>query len=551
MTLLTKPYHMKTIPAVMLAAVLAASCAVNHDAETARNTATAENLRRHTEALSHDSCQGRKPFSEGAARAVEYIAGQMKEIGLEPCADGSYLQQVGIRSATVRCTGPMVINTPKGRISLEWLEDYVAFSARDEAKIDIRDAELVFAGYGIVAPEYGKNDYRGIENPENKVAVVMVNDPGLGSEDTEYFNGDNMTYYGRWMYKLEEAARQGLKGVLIIHEDRGAGYGWSVVRASDTKMYVDSDGDGYQCPLNGWISLGAARKLLADNGYDLDELIGQSKSPDFRPFRLNSTVSVSMELTSDRQQSPNVIGYIPGSGNTDESVVYIAHWDHLGYGAPVDGDSIINGATDNATGVAWLLETARCFSSLKEKPRRNIVFISPTCEESGFLGTKYYVTHSLFPIGKTVAVINLDVFPLWGENNDVTITGYGHSDLDETVAGLAAQYGRYVMPDPDAYNGMFYRSDHFPFVQKGIPAMFAKGWNDNRVHGKEWSKEQIARYWAETYHKPTDQVNPETDDYSGLLQEVHLFFDLGYVLANGTDYPKWKPESEFAGILER
>lgn len=541
---------MKTISTVMLAALLAASCAVNHDVETARNTASTVNLRKHTEALSHDSCQGRKPFSEGAARAVEYIAGQMKEIGLEPCSGGSYLQQVGIRSATVQCKGPMVINTPKGHMSLEWLEDYVAFSARNEGKIDIRDAELVFAGYGIVAPEYGKNDYRGIENPENKVAVVIVNDPGLGSGDTEYFNGDNMTYYGRWMYKLEEAARQGLKGVLIIHEDRGAGYGWSVVRASNTRMYVDGD-TAYHCPLNGWISNEAATRLLADNGYDLEELTGLSKSPGFKPFPLNSTVSVSMELTFDRQQSPNVIGYIPGSGDTDESVVYIAHWDHLGYGAPIEGDSIINGATDNATGVAWLLETARCFSSLKEKPRRNIVFISPTCEESGFLGTKYYVTHPLFPIEKTVAAINLDVFPLWGENNDVTITGYGHSDLDETVAGLAAQYGRYVMPDPDAYNGMFYRSDHFPFVQKGVPAMFAKGWNDNRIYGKEWSKEQIDRYWAETYHKPSDQVNPETDDYSGLLQEVYLFFDLGYELANGTDYPKWKPESEFAGILER
>ena len=347
-------------------------------------------------------------------------------------------------------------------------------------------------------------------------------------------------------------ARQGLKGVLIIHEDRGAGYPWSVVRASaQSKMYVDSDSDAYHCPLNGWIQFNAAKQLLADNGYDIDQLIEQSKSPDFKPISLKSTVTVSMRNTFDRQQSPNVIGYIPGSGNTDESVIYLGHWDHLGYGAPINGDSIINGATDNAVAIAWMLEMARCLNALKEKPRRNIVFLSPTCEETGFLGTKYYVEHPLFPIDKIAAVINLDVFPLWGENNDVTITGYGNSELDDTLAELAKKDNRYIMPDPDAYNGMFYRSDHFPFVQKGIPAMFAKGWNDNRKQGKEWAKEHIARYWAETYHKPTDQTHPDTDDYSGLLQEVQLFFDLGYKLAQDTGYPKWKPKSEFANVLKR
>lgn len=545
-------HSMNTRSTVIIAAVLAlAACTGNRDTDNARKAATEENLRMHTEAVSHDSCQGRKPFSAGADRAVGYIAGQMKAIGLEPFDGDSYLQPVRIKAAQFECPGPMVMQTPEGRISLEWQEDYVAFSARNESRIDIRGSELVFAGYGISAPEYGKNDFRGIANPEEKVAVVLVNDPGLGGGDPGYFNGDNMTYYGRWTYKLEEAARQGLKGVLIIHDDRGAGYGWSVVRASGrAKMYVDAD-DGYHCPLNGWISQESARQLLGNCGYDLDSLTKMAGSPDFRPFSLNSTVSVSIGLTFDRQQSPNVIGYIPGSGNTDESVVYIAHWDHLGYGTPIDGDSIINGATDNAAGVAWLLETARCFKALKEKPRRNIVFIAPTCEESGFLGTEYYVANPLFPIEKTAAVINMDVFPLWGENNDVTITGYGHSDLDGTLAALARKYGRYVMPDPDAYNGMFYRSDHFPFVRKGIPAMFAKGWNDNRVHGKEWSREQIARYWAETYHKPTDQTHPETDDYSGLLQEVHLFFDLGYRLAQETGYPEWKSGSEFADILER
>ena len=524
----------------------------SNDIEKAKSVATTEHLKRYTEAISHDSCQGRKPFSEGADRAVNYIAHQMKEVGLKPINGDSYFQQVNIISSRTRCPDPIVLNTPKGKIPLDWLEGYTAFSARIEPEIDIDNAELVFAGYGIVAPEYGKNDFEGIENPQDKVAVVIVNDPGLGSDNTDYFNGDIMTYYGRWMYKFEEGARQGLKGDLIIHEDRGAGYPWSVVRASaQSKMYVDSDSDAYHCPLNGWIQFNAAKQLLADNGYDIDQLIEQSKSPDFKPISLKSTVTVSMRNTFDRQQSPNVIGYIPGSGNTDESVIYLGHWDHLGYGAPINGDSIINGATDNAVAIAWMLEMARCFNALKEKPRRNIVFLSPTCEETGFLGTKYYVDHPLFPIDMIAAGFNLDVFPLWGENNDVTITGYGNSELDDTLAELAKKYNRYIMPDPDAYNGMFYRSDHFPFVQKGIPAMFAKGWNDNRKQGKEWAKEHIAHYWAETYHKPTDQTHPDTDDYSGLLQEVQLFFDLGYKLAQDTGYPKWKPKSEFANVLKR
>ncbi len=532
-------------------ALLIAACSGNSKIEKAKRVASMAQLKEYTETIAQDSFQGRRPFSEGADRAVEYIAQQMKEVGLKPIDGDSYFQQVSIASYKVH-SSPMVLNTPKGKTSLEWPESFVAFSARKENRIDIDNAELIFAGYGIVAPEYGKNDFAGIENPQDKVAIVIINDPGLGSSNQEYFNGDEMTYYGRWTYKFEEGARQGLKGLLIIHEDHGAGYGWPVIQTSaNKKLYVADDKGVYHCPMNGWLRYDTAEQLLADSGYNLKEAIEQAKSPDFKPFSLKSTVSVSIDAEISYQQSPNVIGYIPGSENTDESVVYLGHWDHLGYGIPINGDSIVNGASDNAVAVAWMLEMARCFNALDEKPRRNIVFISPTCEESGLLGAKYYVENPLFPIEKTAAVINLDVFPLWGENNDVTITGYGHSNLDETVARLAKKYNRYIMPDPDAYNGMFFRSDHLPFIQKGVPAMFAKGWNDNRIHGKEWSKESIARYWAETYHKPTDQSYPETDDYSGLLQEVHLFFELGYEIANSTEYPQWKPESEFANILNR
>lgn len=545
---------MKTILFIMttVATLGLSACGGSSNVEKAKKAATTNMLRQHTEFIASDSCQGRKPFTPGATRAVGYIASQMRAIGLKPINTDSYLQEVNIISSTTVPSSEMIVSTPKERLSLKAMDDFTAFSARIEPDIEVKDAQLIFASYGIVAPEYNKNDYSGIKNPQDKVAIVIVNDPGLGSTDSTYFKGDIMTYYGRWMYKFEEGARQGLKGVLIIHDTRGAGYPWSTVQASaKSKMYVDNGTNNYKCPLEGWIQQECARKLLSDNGYNLDSLIQMSKSPNFKPFDLASTVTVSMHNTFVHQQSPNIIGYIPGSGKSDESVIYMAHWDHIGYGKPIDGDSIVNGATDNATAVAWMLETARCFNALKVKPRRNIIFISPTCEESGFLGTKYYVEHPLFPINKVAAVINLDVIPLWGENNDVTITGYGNSSLDNDVALLAKKYHRYIMPDPDAYNGMFYRSDHFPFVQKGIPAMFAKGWNDNRKQGKEWARNQIAHYWANIYHKPTDQTHPSTDDYSGLMQEVHLFFDLGYKIAKETSYPQWNPKSEFANVLKR
>lgn len=532
---------------LLLAGLLVAACSTGHDAKRAKESASIDNLKKHVEYLSSDLCEGRKPFSKGAERAVNYLSEEMKAIGLKPINGDSYLQEVPLVLAQTQCSEVMSIQTPKGNLDLKHNEGFVAFSKRIEEEISIDKAELVFAGYGIVAPEYGKNDYEGIENPENKVAIVMVNDPGLGNTG-HYFKGDTMTYYGRWTYKFEEGARQGLKGVLIIHEDRGAGYPFSVpVASAPSKLYVNQpDNKDYHCALEGWISNASARELLKQNGYDMDALLAEAKKPDFKPFDLASSVSVSMKNTFTYNSSPNVVGYIEGSKKNDESIVCIAHWDHLGYGKPIDGDSIINGTTDNATAMAWLLETARIFKTLDKQPERSIVFLVPTCEETGFLGTNFYVDNPIYPIDKTVAVINLDVIPLWGANNDLTITGYGHSTLDDMVTRLASNYDRYVMPDPEAFNGMFYRSDHFPFMQKGVPAIFAKGWSDNREHGKEWSSAKIKDYWANVYHKPTDQLYPETDNYDGLMQEVHLFFDLAYELVNTDVYPQWKSTSEFA-----
>ncbi len=533
----------------MLFAFLLVSCGSETEVQKAMKVASVESLQLNTMTLADDSMAGRKPFTVGADKTVKYIAQQMKDLGLKPFSGDSYYQYFDMVMSKTECSKNMVLQTPKGKMTLERYKDFTAFSKRFDEEISLENTEMFFAGYGIVAPEYGKDDYAGIENKENKIAVVIVNDPGLGSDDASYFEGNVMTFYGRWKYKLMEGARQGVKGVLIIHDDLGAGYPWSVVNASArSKLYLANRPEGaYYCALEGWITNSVAREFMANNGYELDELVAQAKKPDFKPFDLKSKATVSMKNTFDKQKTPNVVGYIEGSEKTEESIVYMGHWDHLGYGKAINGDSIINGASDNAVAVAWALEIAKCYKALDKAPRRNVVFMIPSCEESGLWGSTYYSENPLFPISEMAAVINFDVYPLWGRSKDVTITGYGHSTLDDLMELVAKRHGRYVMADPEASNGMFYRSDHFPFVLKGVPAMFAKGWSDSEKHGKEWSAKKIKEYWANTYHKPTDQCS-ENDDYSGLLQDVQLFFDFGYEIANSTEFPKWKETSSFKDI---
>lgn len=509
-----------------------------------KDNVNVDSMRSDVEYLASDECDGRLPFSDGAGLASAYIAQRMEEIGLKPISEGSFCQNVPLAMIRTKVPETVTVKTPSGPMKLGLDVDYVAFTQSLEPEIDIHGAELVFAGYGIVAPEYGKNDYRNIEHPENKIAVVIVNDPGLGT-DGDYFCGDAMTYYGRWTYKLEEGARQGLKGVLIIHNDRGAGYGWSVVTAADVRFTINDPAMRQAvCPLSGWLSGDAAATLLRKAGYDPAEIYEKAKSPDFEPFSLGSYMDIKMSSTFEYAESPNLVGYLPGTG--DECVICSAHWDHLGHAStPLNGDVIVNGATDNATGVAWLLETARLLKDKKLK--RNVVFLCPTCEEKGMFGSEYYAAHPIFPIDKAVAVVNVDVIPLWGENNDVTVTGYGHSDLDSLLAVVAADQDRYVMADPDAFNGMFYRSDQLPFMRRGVPALFAKGWSDNRLHGKEWSTQMIKDYWATTYHKPCDETHPD-DDYSGLAQDVELFLDVILRIAGSDIHPQWNATSEFANV---
>jgi len=534
-------------PLVILSLLLVSCSSGERTVRLAREMVSVDSLRNIVEYVASDECQGRQPFTKGADRACDYIASKMMEAGLHPVnrPEGEvtiedFKQYVPLVQMETGVSPTMEVSGDC-QTQLRHLEDFTAFNKRTEP-VSI-DASLVFAGYGIVAPEYGKDDFKRIENPGGKVAIVIVNDPGLGREG-DYFNGSAMTYYGRWTYKFEEGFRQGLQGVLIIHDELGAGYPWSTVIAGDNARYgLDDESNGRGMPLEGWLSSKAARRILASSGLDVDSLLTAAREPSFSPVELNSRVKLSLSNTFTYGVSPNIVGYI--SGSTDECVVCTAHWDHLGIKSGIaEGDSICNGATDNGTALAWMLETARTLKAAGAVPRRSIVFIAPTTEEKGMWGTEYYVSHPLFPMEKTVAVINKDVLTLWGQCNDETVTGFGYSDMDLMLEKICKKYGRYVTPDPEASNGMFYRSDHLPFMRKGVPAMFAKGWGDSRKYGRDWSKAKINEYWRSIYHTVKDETTDE-DDYSGLKEETEIFLDFIWSLADSDYWPTWNARSEF------
>lgn len=430
------------------------------------------------------------------------------------------------------------------------MTDYVTFSRKMEPEQSLNQSELVFAGFGITAPEYDRDDFRGMDL-KGKTILVFVNDPGYRTNDS-YFKGNTQTYYGRWTYKFEEAARRGAKGCLIIHETGPAGYPWKVVanNGETTKLYLKPE-NGYQdrCAFEGWISQPAAEQLFSACGMNFDQAKKMAVQKDFKPVALPVKVSAWMKSTFETKASKNVCGLIRGNKRPDEVVVYTAHWDHLGIGTPVNGDSIYNGATDNASAVAWMLEIARAFKS-GTVPERSVLFLSVTSEESGLLGSEYYAAHPFFPVAKTVAVINTDVMMFLGKFKDVMLTGSGQSELDEWVRREAEKQGRYIAPDPNPDNGMFFRSDQFPLVKLGVPAIYAKGYVDAVKYGKEETMKQVDRYWKETYHSPFDEYHPKTDDLSGIVEDAKLLYHVGTNLANSTEWPKWNEGSEFKAVRE-
>jgi Zn-dependent M28 family amino/carboxypeptidase len=473
-------------------------------------------------------------------------------MGLPGANNGDYFQDVPLAEIDGSPSEFLTVKTANGTLKLAYFEEFIASTRRITERIDIAHSDLVFAGFGIVEPEYGWNDYEGLDC-EGKTVIVLVNDPGFLTKDRSLFKGNTMTYYGRWTYKYEEAARRGATGVLVVHETAAAGYPWTVLQngAAGTDLVLQAeDGNMGLCAVEGWLTRVAARKLFSRTDHDFDALADAAAVRGFKPVPLDAAVSLSLKNKIKLDTSKNVMAILEGSRRADECIVYTAHWDHLGIGPAVDGDSIYNGAADNALPVACMLETARAFSRLNVKPERSVLFIAVTAEEAGLLGSSYYAAHPLFPLTKTVANLNYELFLPLGKMKDVTIFGYGQSELDDYVADAAGEQGRYVIEEPHPENGMYFRTDHFSFAKEGVPSLFIKGWSDHAEHGKDWTGNVVREFWANHYHRPSDEFDPKTADLEGLADDAKLFFRIGLRLSMETSFPEWREGSEFKTIRD-
>lgn len=500
----------------------------------------------HIERLASDEFMGRKPFTLGGVKTANYLKEEFSKLGLLPGNGNSYFQDVPMVEITGTPSDKMIISGLKEDFSLKYFDDFIAISEKQHDEVSLQNSELVFAGYGIVAPEYGWNDYNGIDW-KGKTAVVLVNDPGFKSGDSALFKGNEMTYYGRWTYKYEEAARQGAAGVLIIHETEPASYGWNVIQSGGSSQLI-IDSNSPLLDINAWISNESAKKIFASSvlkGKDYKVLSGKKG---FKPIPLELSISMSISNKIKRNVSKNIVALLPGTERKDEYIIYSAHWDHFGIGKAIDGDSIYNGAVDNASGTACLLAIAEAFK--KSEPSRSIIFMAVTGEEQGLLGSAYYAENPIYEPLKTVANINMDAFNSPEPMKDLTIIGYGQSELDNYAREVAAKQGRYIIPDPQAEKGYFYRSDHFNYAKIGIPALYAKGSYEGFDMSIDKIKEWNDNYRKNIYHQPTDEYDPNTTELSGIQFDAQLLYQVGFKLANETYFPKWNDGSEFKAVRE-
>ncbi len=529
--------------ALALAACIGRDDTSNPDSQLA--SIEAESFINYVKTLSADDFLGRRPFTLGDSLTVKYISDEFKRLGLAAGNADSYFQEVPMVEITSTPITPLVLNGTDSQLSLDALVDYVIGSQRPDAEIDVSNSDVVFAGFGIVAPEFGWNDYDGLD-ARGKTVIVMVNDPGF--YDKQLFKGDTMTYYGRWTYKFEEAARQGATGIFIIHDTEAASYGWNVVRSGWTGARLNlqhTDNGASRAQVEGWITTESAARLmeLAAGGEDLIE---RAKKPGFKPVDLGVKASVSLRNESRESTSNNVLGKIEGSVHPDEYIIYTAHWDHLGIGEPVEGDSIYNGAIDNASGVAALFELAKAFKAAESPPKRSILFLAVTAEEQGLLGSAYYANNPIYPLGKTVANINIDALSPIGKTHDVAVIGLGQSELDDYAIRAAARQQREVVPGGNPSAGSFFRSDHFNFAKVGVPALYTGSGTD--VAGMDSTEAADAREAIrKRYHHVRDEYD-DTWDVSGMIADIQLVFDVGYALSQERTFPKWKMESEFKTI---
>ncbi len=504
--------------------------------------------------LSSDEFEGRAPGSKGEELTVKFLQDAFTKIGLEPGnTDGTFVQPLPLVGITATNTRPLTVTGRGKTTTFRWRDDLVAWTKRVADTASLENSELIFAGYGVTAPEFNWDDFKDVD-VKGKTILVLVNDPQIPSAsdpsqlDPALFNGKAMTYYGRWTYKFEEGARRGAAGILVVHETGPAGYPFAVVQGNLDEKFdlVTPDKNMGRASIEGWLSLDATKKLLAQAGQDFDTLKRQALTREFRPVALGLKASVALRNSLRTIQSKNMVAKLEGSDPQlrDEYVVYTAHWDHLGKGAPVEGDDIYNGALDNASGVAAVLEIARAFVSVEPRPKRSVLFLMVGAEEQGLLGAQHYAEQPIYPLAKTLANINIDGVNQWGRTKDITVVGMGASDLDDYLRDAAAEQGRALRPDPESEKGFYYRSDHFNFAKKGVPALYTDTGVDFAGKPVEYSQQKRDEYTNKDYHAPSDQIKPDWD-LTGAVDDSQLLFLVGYRIANAQKFPEWKPGNEF------
>ncbi|MEO8671798.1 MAG: M28 family metallopeptidase [Tahibacter sp.] len=548
----------------------AASCATSAAADPPVATASAElvklpaavpsvaepvslaRFRDHLATLASDAFDGRKPGTRGGKLATNYIKQQFQKLGLRPGNHGAWLQSVPTVQITLANTDTaLAIATKSGVDKLAYRDDMIVNNLSGKAAVELTNSPVVFAGYGVAAPEQDWNDYAGID-VRGKTVIVLVNDPGFGNNDASLFKGRAMTYYGRWTYKFEEAARHGAAACFIVHDDAGAGYAWSVVQSSWSGPQFDLPAPNDPAPrldVAGWLSTAAARRLFSDAGADFDTLRAGADRRGFKPIELPAHAAIRLRSTIRRGQSDNVVALLPGQDRPGEVLVYSAHWDHLGRDNSLQGDKIYNGAVDNATGVAALLAIAEAYTRQQPAPRRSVLFVALTLEESGLLGSKFYAAHPAFAASDTVADINMDAMYLLGRAHNMSIVGYGQSELDAVLERALGAQGRYVSAEEAPEKGHFFRSDHFNFARMGIPALYAKSGLDLLDGGEAAGRAAVDEYTSRRYHKPGDEFHDD-QRLDGVIEDAQALYAVGRELAQSGAWPQWAADSEFRAVRD-
>jgi len=535
----------KKLVVVASLAVILGSCGRN-DLDVALNEITADRMKEHVARLSDDLMEGRGPATRGDSLATEYIVGQYRLLGLTPAGDnGTYIQKVPIVGTTIDHSAVLEVKKGSQSKRLKFSDDFVAFTGTYQQVVTVKDADVVFVGYGIVAPEQDWNDYKDVD-VRGKVLLMMNNDPA--TDDAKFFGGKARTYYGRWTYKYEIAAKKGAVGAIIIHTTESAGYPYQVVQTSWSRENFDlaSEAGGDGVKLKAWTTEDATKKYLSMAGHDLAALMKSAEEKSFKPVPLGLKVSTTMKYTIRRLETNNILGMLEGSDPElkKQYIVYSAHHDHLGIGAPVDGDSINNGALDNASGVSIMLNMAKAFVAMPAKPKRSLLFAAVAAEESGLLGSKYFAENPTVPVKDIAANINTDGMNIWGRTNDITFLGWDRSTLQQDVDAVAAEMKMQVKPDPFPEKGYFYRSDHFNFAKVGVPCLSLDSGTDYVGKPADYAKQMVDAYTEKNYHQPSDEMTPDWN-FDGGIQQAEFIVRLTMKIADKQAMPAWNAGDEF------